>query len=146
MAKLKSFNLDKTTLDMSLYRGDTASFWIHAVKRSGDDWTDDDRMKFTVISPSGNIVMERHYRLDDQWSKGDGYALIEFHNADTDTLDPGQYTLEIRFYIDAIWDGTPSTARCVNAMAEGAAQLIDGGDIKTVIHAALELRNVYGED
>ena len=146
MAKLKSFNLDKTTLDMSLYRGDTASFWIHAVKRSGDDWTDDDRMKFTVISPSGNIVMERHYRLDDQWSKGDGYALIEFHNADTDTLDPGQYTLEIRFYIDAIWDGTPSTARCVNALAEGAAQLIDGGDIKTVIHAALELRNVYGED
>lgn len=146
MAKLKSFNLDKTTLDMSLYRGDTASFWIHAVKRSGDDWTDDDRMKFTVISPSGNIVMERHYRLDDQWSKGDGYALIEFHNADTDALDPGQYTLEIRFYIDAIWDGTPSTARCVNALAEGAAQLIDGGDIKTVIHAALELRNVYGED
>lgn len=146
MAKLKSFNLDKTTLDMSLYRGDTASFWIHAVKRSGDDWTDDDRMKFTVISPSGNIVMERHYRLDDQWSKGDGYALIEFHNADTEALDPGQYTLEIRFYIDAIWDGTPSTARCVNALAEGAAQLIDGGDIKTVIHAALELRNVYGED
>jgi len=146
MAKLKSFNLDKTTLDMSLYRGDTASFWIHAVKRSGDDWTDDDRMKFTVISPSGNIVMERHYRLDDQWSKGDGYALIEFHNADTEALDPGQYTLEIRFYIDAIWDGTPSTARCVNALAEGEAQLIDGGDIKTVIHAALELRNVYGED
>ena len=146
MAKLKSFNLDKTTLDMSLYRGDTASFWIHAVKRSGDDWTDDDRMKFTVISPSGNIVMERHYRLDDQWSKGDGYALIEFHNADTKALDPGQYTLKIRFYIDAIWDGTPSTARCVNALAEGAAQLIDGGDIKTVIHAAFELRNVYGED
>lgn len=146
MAKLKSFNLDKTTLDMSLYRGDTASFWIHAVKRSGDDWTDDDRMKFTMISPSGNIVMERHYRLDDQWSKGDGYALIEFHNADTDTLDPGQYTIEIRFYIDAIWDGTPSTARCVNALADGAAQLIDGGDIKTVIHATFELRNVYGED
>lgn len=146
MAKLRSFELDKSTMDLKLYRGDTASFWIHAVKRNGDDWTDDDRMKFTVIAPDGTIAIKRHYRLDNQWSKGDGWALIEFHNADTEALDPGQYTIEIRFYIDAIWDGTDSGARCVNAMASGAAQLVDGGDIKTAIQSTLELRNVYGED
>lgn len=146
MGKLKSFELDKGTMDMKLYRGDTASFWIHAVKKGGADWTDEDRMKMTVTGADGNTVMKRHYRLDDQWDRGDGWVLIEFHNADTEALNNGQYTVELRFYMGATWDGTPGTERCADALAPGAAQLIDGDDIKTAIHASLEIRNVYGED
>ena len=145
MAKVTSFELNKETMDMKLYKGDTASFLIHAKKKGGSDWTEDDRMLFTVKNPNGGIVMQRIYRLDDQYDLGDGYVLIEFHNDDTDSWDTGSYDVELRFDFPPIWDGTPSTARCVNALSPGTAKMVEGGNVKTVIQATLEIKNVKGD-
>ena len=76
------FNFDKDTCAITLHAGDTGSKWIHATRKGGDDWTDDDRCLFTVKS-GNDIVMQRIYRLDDQWGAGAGIFLFELHNNDT---------------------------------------------------------------
>ena len=100
-------------------------------------------MLFTVTDPNGEIVMQRIYRLDDQWGLGDGVVLIEFHNDDTDDWDPGTYNTEVRFDFPPIWEGTPSGARCVNALTS-SAKMIEGGNVKTKIQATLEIKAVQG--
>jgi hypothetical protein len=43
-------------------------------------------------------VIEREYALDDE-TLGNGVIRIEYKNADTDDLPPGQYSTEIRYII-----------------------------------------------
>ena len=75
-------NADAT--DIKLFAGDTGSFVVEAARESGDDFTEDDRMQFTVTNGAGEIVMQRWYRLDDDEGLGNGAYQMEFHNADTD--------------------------------------------------------------
>ena len=145
MAQATGFQVDLESGDIRMNKGDTGSFKIHASLKSGDAWTEDSRMLFTVRNATGTVVMQRIYRLDDAWEIGDGVVLIEFHNSDTDTWENGMYDIEYRFNTDPIWDGTPSDARCVNALATGAAQMVEGsGTVRTVIHAVLTIEDVYG--
>ena len=143
MAVVESFTLDPETMDIKMFQGDTKAFKFTAHRKSGTDWTEYDRMLFTVTDPNGEIVMQRIYRLDDQWGLGNGVVLIEFHNDDTDSWDPGTYNTEVRFDFPPIWQGTPSTARCVNALTS-SAKMIEGGNVKTKIQATLEIKAVQG--
>ena len=127
-----------------MHRGDTGSFFVSATRGSETAWTSDDRMLFTVRDMSGNIVMQRIYRLDDQWEVGDGICLIEFHNSDTDTWANGSYNMELRFDINPIWDGTAPAGRCVNALTAGV-RMIEGDVVRTVIHSTLTINDIYGE-
>ena len=101
-------------------------------------------MLYTIRDQQGQIVLQRIYRLDDQWDLGDGVVLIEFHNDDTDDWQPGSYTTERRYNVNPIWDGTPSDARCVNALAEGAAHMIEGVPVRTVFQGSLRIDGVQG--
>jgi hypothetical protein len=127
-----------------MHQGDTGSFKIGATRESGAAWTEDDRMQFTVMNGQGEIVMQRYYRLDDQYDLGDGRILIEFHNDDTDTWGGGTYRTEIRVDADPTWDGTPSEARCVDALAEGAARMIEGVPVRTLFKGTLQINSVDG--
>lgn len=144
MAKTAGFQVNLETMDIIMNRGDTGSFKVHATRMNGEAWTSADRMLFTVMNGQGVIVMQRFYRLDDQWSLGNGVVLVEFHNADTDTWDPGAYAMEMRFDVDAIWSGTAPTARCVDALTAGV-ELLDGPVVRTVIHSTLTIESVYGD-
>ena len=144
MANATGFQVDLTTMDIKMNRGDTGSFWVAASRASGDEWTADDRMLFTVRDGQNEIVMQRFYRLDDQWDQGDGIVLIEFHNDDTDTWPTGQYSVELRFDINPWWSGTAPTGRCVNALTAGV-KMIEGDVVRTVIHSTLTLDDIYGE-
>ena len=138
-----SYNADATQITM--HAGDTGAFKIHATRKTGEDWTEDDRMLFTVKNPSGEIVMQRFYRLDNQWGQGDGIVLIEFHNDDTDEWPQGEYTMERRYDLNPVWQGTPSTARCVNALSPGAAKMIEGDVVRTVFSGTLKIEPVVGD-
>ena len=138
------FNVNLSTMDITMHRGDTGSFKVAASRASGEAWTEDDRMILTVRDPSGAIVMQRFYRLDDQWDLGDGVVLIEFHNDDTDQWGNGSYATELRFVISPIWSGTAPTARCVNALTAGV-RMVEGAIVRTVIHANLAIDDIYGE-
>lgn len=144
MAKATGFQFDKNTGDIKMNRGDTGSFWVSASRKSGDAWTEDDRMLFTIRNSTGEIMMQRFYRLDDQWGQGDGIVLIEFHNDDTDQWDPGQYSVERRYDVNPRWDGTAPAGRCVDALTAGV-RMIEGDIVRTVCQSSLTIDGILGE-
>ena len=144
MANATGFQFDPVTGNIKMNAGDTGAFCVHCARSSGDDWPSTARMLFTVTSPSGDIVLQRIYRLDDQYDLGDGTVFIEFHNDDTDSWVQGDYRMERRYNVAPVWDGTPSTARCVDALAEGAAQMIEGVPVRTVFVGTLHIDTVTG--
>ena len=144
MAQATGFKFDAATGNVLMNAGDTGSFWICCKRDSGEDWPSTARMLFTVTSPFNEIVMQRIYRPDDQWDQGDGVMLIEFHNDDTDEWAPGTYQMERRYDLTPIWEGTPSSSRCVNALAEGTAKMIEGDVVRTVFVGTLTIVGVLG--
>ena len=146
MPKATGFQVDLETMDIKMNRGDTGSFKVGSSRKRGTAWTEDDRMLFTIKNAQGEIMIQRIYRLDDQYGLGDGKVLIEFHNNDTDTWDPGQYTTELRFDVAPIWDGTPvPTERCVDALMPGVPKMIEGPVVRTVIQSSLMIEGVLGD-
>ena len=143
MGAVNGFVFDKDTGNVRMYAGDTGSYKLHVTRESGEAWTEDARLLYTVTGASG-IVIQRIYRLDDQYDLGDGWILIEFHNDDTDELDPGDYMIEGRANVDPVWDGTPSSARCVDALAAGAAHMIEGVPVRTLFKCTLHIDSVDG--
>lgn len=138
------FKVNLDTMAIEMHQGDTGSFKIHAERGSGEAWTEYDRALFTVKDGQGEIVMQRIYRLDDQWDLGDGTILVEFHNDDTDSWDPGQYSTELRFNVSPIWQGTAPTARCVNALTT-SARMVEGSIVRTKIQSTLTISGVLGD-
>lgn len=143
MPRVDGFVHDKETGNITMYQGDTGSFWVHCARKSGEDWTSASRMLYTIKNGKGETVIQRIYRLDDQYNAGDGHVLIEFHNSDTDSLDPGNYTTERRYDVAPVWEGTPSSARCVNALTSDA-QMVEGVPVRTVFKGTLTLLAVDG--
>ena len=145
MAKATGFIHDIETGDIRMNAGDTGSFKVHCARESGAEWPATARMLYTIKNPQGEIVLQRIYRLDDQYDLGDGVVLIEFHNDDTDTWAPGQYATERRYNVAPIWDGTPSSARCVDALAPTSpAVMVEGVPVRTVFKGSLTIESVDG--
>ena len=139
------FNVDLETMAITMHQGDTGSFKIGATRENETAWTEDDRMLFTVKNGQGEIVLQRIYRLDDQYDLGNGKVLVEFHNDDTDTWEGGTYTTELRFVVDPIWDGTAPTARCVDALSPGTPKMVEGSIVRTTIQSTLTISGILGE-
>jgi hypothetical protein len=144
MAKATGFQPDYKTGDIKMNAGDTGSFKVHCSRTSGETWPEGSRMLYTIRNQAKDIVLQRIYRMDDQYGLGDGVVLIEFHNDDTDEWEAGEYATERRYNVNPIWDGTPSTARCVNALADGAAKMIEGVPVRTVFKGKLTIEAVEG--
>ena len=144
MAEVKGFEFDKETWAIKMHAGDTGSEWLGGTRQSGTAWTSDDRCLFTVTNQQNEIVMQRIYRLDDQWGAGDGIFLFEMHNNDTDKWAPGTYNTEWRFDVNPSWDGTAQTGRCVNGMTAGV-HMIEGDIVRTKIQSTLEIKGVLGD-
>ena len=83
MAKATGFQHDNITGDIKMNAGDTGSFKVHCSRASGETWPEGSRMLYTIRNQAKDIVLQRIYRLDDQYGLGDGVVLIEFHNDGT---------------------------------------------------------------
>ena len=138
------FDVNLETMEIKMHRGDTGSFKLQATRESETAWTEDDRALFTIKNQQGEIMLQRFYRLDDQWGQGDGIVLIEFHNDDTDTWETGQYSLERRYDVAPRWDGTAPVGRCVDALTAGV-RMIEGDIVRTVCQSSLTIDNILGE-
>lgn len=97
------FEVDEATGAIEMNVGDTGAFEVEGERDDGVAWTEDDRAVFTVKNGAGEIVIERIYRLDDE-ELDNGVVLVQLHNADTDRLDPGAYTWEMRYIVRPYWD------------------------------------------
>ena len=139
------FNVDLDTMNITMHRGDTGSFKATLTRETGTEWTSADRALFTIRNQQGEIVLQRYYRLDDQWELGDGVILIEFHNDDTDTWEGGTYNVELRADISPIWEGTAPASRVYDALSEGAPRMVEGSLVRTVIQSTLTIMGVLGD-
>ena len=144
MGKATGFQHDNETGDIKMNAGDTGSFKVHCSRKSGESWPDTARMLYTIKNQQGETMIQRIYRLDDAFGLGDGVVLIEFHNDDTDTWENGDYSAERRYDLTPVWEGTPSSARCVDALAPGAAKMIEGVPVRTVFQGTLHIDGVIG--
>lgn len=145
MGAATGFQFDLATGNIKMNAGDTGSFAVHCDRTSGESWPDTARMLFTVKNASGEIVLQRIYRMDDQYELGDGTVLIEFHNDDTDGWEPGDYSMERRYNVLPVWRGTPSEARCVDQLGPGEhAEMIEGVPVRTVFKGTLHIDSVDG--
>lgn len=129
-----------------MHQGDTGSYYVNATRKSGKEWTENDRMILT-IGPKENPVIQRFYRLD---RLENGKILIEFKNADTDQVPTGSYPMERRYVINPIWeldDGAIiPTEDCADALRAGA-RIVDGHIVRVPRNGQtnLTLTDVYGE-
>ena len=141
------FDINMETMDITMHRGDTGAFKVHAARESGAAWTADDRMIFTVTDMNGLVRMQRYYRLDTGRvvDFGDGVAEIEFHNDDTDRWIPGQYTTELRFVVLPVWDDANVPEDDVVDVHADTPRIIEGGVVRTKIQATITLRGVLAE-
>ena len=137
------FNVDETG-NVTMHRGDTGAFKVRATRQTGEAWTADDRLLFTIRNASGDIVIQRIYRLDDDDGLGNGVVEIQFHNSDTDSLPNGTYQVERRYNVHPYWDGTPPEGMCVDALTADA-RMIEGDCVRTVFQGNLTISDVYGD-
>ena len=137
------FNVNSTGTEITLHAGDTGAFKVKATRSSGEDWTSDDRLLFT-IRKDGEIVMQRFYRLDDDEGLGNGVVEIQFHNNDTDTWDPGSYSTERRYCVNPSWNGTAPEGMCVDALTAGV-RMVEGDVVRTTIQGSLTINGIMGE-
>lgn len=129
---------------ITMHRGDTGAILVKATKKNGEAWTADDRMIFTIRNQSGEIVLQRFYRLDTD--AGNGFCLIQFHNNDTDEWENGQYFTERRYVINPKWDGDAPTGDAVDALNAGV-RMIDGDTVRVPENgqSSLTINDIYGE-
>lgn len=130
--------------NITMHRGDTGAVTVRGRRKTGKAWTENDRMLFTVRNGSGEIVLQRLYRLDTEL--GNGRAVIQFHNNDTDQLENGTYNAERRYFVNPRWEGTAPEGNCVNALTADAK--IVEGDVVRVPETGqftITLQDVYGE-
>ena len=142
------YRIDPITKAITMHRGDTGAFTVTAARASGADWTDADRMIFTVATADKTKKIERYYRLDDGRTATTlpaGKVLVELHNGDTDTWANGQYQTEIRFVVNAVWTGEAPEDDMVSALSPGVPQIVDGVPVRVVIQSTMTLNDVYGE-
>ena len=139
------FIFNNDTCAITMHAGDTGSKWINATRKSGEPWTEHDRCLFTVRS-GAEIIMQRIYRLDDQWGAGNGWYLMEFHNNDTDKWAEGSYKTEWRYDVAPSWADSEPAGRCVNTLQDGAVviEMTDGAIVRTEKQSTLEIKAVLG--
>lgn len=94
------FSVDEATGNIQLSVGDTASFSITA---GGYTFAEEDRALFTVKDPSGEVVLERAYPLAEE-EPGNGVFIVQLANADTDYLQPGGYSWDVRYVLHPYYD------------------------------------------
>ncbi len=124
-----SFLVDYTTGDVTLHQGDTGSYQVVSARSSGSDFGADDRLLYSIESPTGELVMQRCYRLDRTGKNG--LADIEYHNADTQDWPAGDYKGELRVLLNAYWNiEDPPTADVVNMLILDGA-VVDGDTVRT---------------
>ena len=140
------FQINRATGEITMHRGDTGAFTVHATRKSGRDWTENDRLLWTVRNASGEIVLQRFYRLDDDEGLGNGVVEIQLHNNDTDILANGIYSTERRYVISPRWNGTAPTGMCVNALTAGV-RMVDGNVARVPRggQSTMTLIDIYGE-
>lgn len=91
------YNVDAETYDISLSKGDTMALKI--VTQTDYEFAENDRAIFTIKNSAGAIVKEVICEIDEN-----NEFTVEFLNQDTDSLDVGRYTWDVRYVINPYYN------------------------------------------
>lgn len=89
------FNVEGFTITLS--SGDTGALKI--VADTEYTFAENDRALFSVKNAIGQIVKQSAFALDNDKS-----FVVTFFNADTDKLNPGAYSWDVRYVINPYYD------------------------------------------
>lgn len=125
------FEVNKTTMAITMHKGDTGAFTVTLGKKSGGEFVDGDVAIFEVWRGTTELIMHREFNLQPEepgyTDLGNGKILIAFRNSDTDTLAAGNYTTELRVSLNPV-------------RADGS--VVDGDTVRTLVQSTLTLRDV----
>ena len=85
------FKVDTETKKITLHRGDTGTVPYHL---TGFTFGPNDRVLYTIKDPSGSVIMQEIYALDEN-----NKFRVKFRNGLTDYLAPGIYRYDARVAI-----------------------------------------------
>ena len=89
------FNVNEETGAITLSRGDTGALTISV---TGYTFGANDRALFSIKNGQGTIVKQSAYAMENN------EFTVTFYNADTDSLNPGGYTWDVRYVINPYYD------------------------------------------
>jgi len=87
------FIVDGNTISLS--RGDTGAIQIDV---TGYTFGSDDRALFSIKAGNGQVVKQKAYQMVNN------SFTVTFFNSDTDTLNPGSYSWDVRYVIHPYYD------------------------------------------
>ena len=125
-----AWSVDKTTMAVTMHKGDTGAYWVTLDRSSGSEFEEGDVAIYEVWQGTTRKI-HREYELQPatptEICPGDGKFLIAFLNSDTDTWAAGAYQTEIRVSLNPI-------------RADGS--VVDGDTVRTVIKSTLTIQDV----
>ena len=117
----RMFNVVGTQIELS--RGDTGAIDFTA---TGYTFGTDDRALFSVKDRNGTVVKQQAYAMTNN------AFTVTFYNADTDALPAGNYTWDVRYVINPLYDDND--------------YIVDGDQVITpMLPQPLRLLIVFGE-
>lgn len=125
-----AFDVNETTMAVTMHRGDTGAFWVDLELEDGESFIEGDVAIFEVWQGTA-LRIHREYELQPDEPTdicpGDGSFLIAFRNSDTDTWANGTYSSEIRVVLNPI-------------RSDGS--VVDGDTVRTVVQSTVQINNV----
>ena len=125
-----SWSVDKTTMAVTMHKGDTGAYWMNLATDSGNPFVSGDVAIYEVWR-GNEMKIHREFDLQPETptdiDPGNGRFLIAFRNSDTDTWDTGSYDTEIRVSLNPI-------------RADGS--VVDGSTVRTIVKSTIQINAV----
>lgn len=124
------WSVDKTTMAVTMHRGDTGAYWVTLYRINGEEFIQGDVAIYEVWREQ-TLLIHREFDLQPdeptQILPGNGRFLIAFRNSDTDTWEAGTYSTEIRVALNPI---------------RNDGRVVDGGTVRTIIQSTIQINDV----
>ena len=125
-----SWSIDKSSMAVTMHRGNTGAFWVNLEMASGKSFSAGDVAIFEVRS-GDEVKIHREFDLQPSTptdiEPGNGRFLIAFRNSDTDTWAGGVYNTEVCVVLNPI-------------RSDGS--VVDGDTVRTVIKSTITINDV----
>ena len=124
------WSIDKSTMAVTMHKGDTGAYWVQLALDSGGDFVQGDVAIYEVWRGNERLVHREFDLQPDEPTDicpGDGKFLISFRNSDTDTWAAGQYDTEIRVSLYPV---------------RSSGKVVDGNTVRTLMQSSITIQNV----
>lgn len=124
------WSVDKSTMAVTMHKGDTGAYWVQLERGSGSDFEQGDVAIYEVWQGK-TMLVHKEFQLQPETptdtEPGDGKFLISFRNSDTDTWAATTYTTEIRVSLNPV---------------RSSGAVVDGDTVRTVIRSSITILDV----